>query len=246
MRSGQDMALDEELDLKEEYRKVMKTLRGIGLSEYEARTYIALVAHGVGDAETIATTAKIPRTSSYKALQALCEKGFALAARGRPVVYKPEPPSKLKDRLVEDVSNTFGRLELIHELLMEKGEPQLVYTIAGKNRVMDKIGELLDGSARTFIISTPSLREVRKSLDKRFSAAAARGIDITFITEQFQRTPKGRNMRTINKQGLIATDVISDGERALIASPDLSACGYTDNPYLARHLESFLQILMKD
>ncbi len=33
-------------------------------------------------------------------------------------------------------------------------------------------------------------------------------------------------------------------ERALLASPDLQASGYTDNANLAKYLESFLQILM--
>jgi len=46
------------------------------------------------------------------------------------------------------------------------------------------------------------------------------------------------------RKGLIATDIIADGERALLASPDLSACGFTDNAALAAHLESFLRILM--
>ena len=42
------------LDLREEYEKASKTLESIGLSTYEARGYIALVAHGFGSAETIA------------------------------------------------------------------------------------------------------------------------------------------------------------------------------------------------
>ena len=33
----------------------------------------------------------------------------------------------------------------------------------------------------------------------------------------------------------------NDGEIALIAIPDLSICGYSDNPFLVEHLESFLR-----
>lgn len=237
------LGIGKDLDLQAEYKKVLRTLKSIGLSDYEAKTYIALVAHGVGSAETIASTAKVPRTSSYKALQALCRKGFAISTRGRPMVYKPEPPERIKEKLIEDVGETFDKLGLIHELLMEKGEPQLVYTITGKDKVIEKMGELLDRSAKTFIISTPSFSELREHLTKRLDAASKRGIKITLIMDPFQRASKAKNIEIIKKKGLIATDVISDGEHALIASHDLTACGYTDNASLAKHLESFLKIL---
>ncbi|MCK5548486.1 MAG: TrmB family transcriptional regulator [Thermoplasmata archaeon] len=236
--------IGKELNLEAEYKNVLRTLRSIGLSGYEAKTYIALVAHGVGDAETIASTAKIPRTSSYKALQSLSKKGFAISTRGRPKIYKPEPPDRVRDRLLGEVSDTFDKLALIHEILKEKGEPQLVYTITGKSKVIEKIGELLDGSTKTFMLSTPSFSELRDSLTKKLEKASKRGIRTMLITDPLQRALKAKNIEVIKRKGLIATDVISDGERALIASHDLAACGYTDNASLAEHLEGFLKILM--
>jgi sugar-specific transcriptional regulator TrmB len=165
-----------DLDLQAEYKKAVKTLRGI--------------AHGAGNAETIATTARIPRTSSYKALQSLCRKGFAISTRGRPVIYKPESPQRIKDKLIEEIEDTFDKLGLVHEILMEKGEPQLVYTITGESRVLDKIGELLDNSSRTFILSSPSFSEIRDNLSKKLEAALKRGIRITIIIDPLQRGPK--------------------------------------------------------
>lgn len=52
-----------------------------------------------------------------------------------------------------------------------------------------------------------------------------------------------RSVNVIRRRALIATDVIADGKTALIAAPDLSACGYTDNEVLSRHLEEFLRIM---
>jgi len=40
--------------------------------------------------------------------------------------------------------------------------------------------------------------------------------------------------------------IIADSERAMIAAPDLTACGFTDNAALAAHLDAFLQILMTE
>ncbi len=218
-------------------------LQSLGLSTYEARAYIALVAHGYGNADTIAETARIPRTSAYKVLSSLCEKGYAISTRGRPMIFKPEPPQKVGEKVVKKVANAFDNLQLIHEVLMDKGEPQLVFTITGKQRVLRKIAELLDMATRTFIISTPTLSEIRESLRKRVEAALKRGVHITIITAPTQRVLEG--VEVVRKQGLIATDIISDGEKALIAASDLSACGYTDNASLAKHLENFLMILME-
>jgi len=230
------------VDLEKEYENVSRTLESIGLSSYESRGYIALVAHGYGSAETIAETARIPRTSAYKVLQSLCGKGFAISTRGRPTIFKPESPSKIKEKVIEQLSDSFDKLDMVHEILRDKGEPQLVYTVAGKERVLEKIGELLDTASETFIIATPAFYLIREPLLRKIESAIHRGLRLTIITEPNQKVPEGAIV--VSKKGLIATDIISDGQRALIASPDLSACGYTDNASLAAHLESFLQILM--
>ena len=235
--------LDAEVDLDKEYERISSILMALGLTSYESKAYIALVAHGYASAEAISQTASIPRTSAYKVLQSLCDKGYAIAAKGRPQIFKPELPSKVKERELSRISEAFQKLELLHEIFRDKGEPQLVYTISGKARVLSKIGELMDKATKTFIISTPNISEIRENLKKNIEMAVARGIEVTIITSPGQRIPKG--VRAVRKQGLIATDVISDAKQALIASPDLSACGYTDNEYLARHLENFLAILME-
>jgi sugar-specific transcriptional regulator TrmB len=229
-------------DLEDDYRQVSDTLMTLGLSKYEANAYIALIALGYGDAETIAETAEIPRTSSYKVLQSLERKGFAIATEGRPKLFKPEPPSKIRDQIINRVDETFGKLEFFSEILSEKGMPQLVFTITGKDKVLNKIGELIDKSTEKLIISTANFSVIRDGLAKNLQNAARRGIQITVITSKRQRIPKYINGE--RREGLIATDVIADGKYALLASAELDACGYTDNPTLAQHLEQFLQILI--
>jgi len=229
--------------LEREFKSVSGKLESLGLSAYESKAYIALVAHGYGNAEIIAKTARIPRTSAYSVLKSLEVKGFAIATSGRPVIYKPEPPTKIYERVRAELEETFQKLELTHEILRERGEPQLVYTITGKDKVTEKIGELLDKSSKSFIISTPALFEVRDKLGKKIQNAIKRDIEITVITEPLQKIPW--EVKVVRRKGLIATDVISDGKSALIASPDMNACGYIENAPLARHLQQFLEILME-
>jgi sugar-specific transcriptional regulator TrmB len=230
-------------ELYTEFRLLADKLALLGLSSYEARAYIALIAHGYGNAEVIANTAQIPRTSAYKVLQALESKGFAIGTQGRPKIFKPEPPKNIYQRFKIDLEETFEKLTLLHEIVHERGIPQLIYTIAGKDKVIEKIGELLDITQNTFMICTPAFSSVRDKLHKKFQNALNRGVKITIITGPTQGSPD--YAKVVHRDGLLATDVISDDSQALIAAPDLSACGYTDNELLARHLQDFLMIMMK-
>jgi sugar-specific transcriptional regulator TrmB len=227
--------------LMKEYEKIAGTLGHLGLSEYESRAYIALVALGSGSANSVAEIGQIPRTSAYKTMLSLERKGFVKVKQGRPRSFSPVPPGELSERYISDVRETFGRLESVKDILSERGVPQLVYTVMGKDRVFEKIGEMIDKSESNFIISSPSFPEIRKRLGKRFASALTRGVVVKVITSPFVKVPKG--MQVVRRKSLIATDVISDGKTALLAAPDLSACGFTDNAALSAHLEDFLKIM---
>ena len=232
------------IDLQKEYESLQSELEMLGLSTYEVKTYLALVVYGYGDADTIAKMAKIPRTSSYKVLASLEEKGFVVSTDGRPRVYRPVSPESLKRRFVDQIEETFDKISLLKEIVREHGIPQIVYTITGKDRVIEKIAEMLDTAERTFLISTPAISEIRDRLTKNFNSALSRGVEITVITEPFQRAPPSTSV--FHKKGLIATDIIADGEKALLAAHDLSACGYTNNPDMAKHLENFINMMIQE
>jgi len=227
--------------LRRDYEKVSGTLKKFGFSEYESRAYLGLVALGPSSAGFVADIAQIPRTSAYKVMKTLQKKGFVREQPGRPRSFAAVDPVELAALLKTEVEESFAKIGSLKDLLSERGVPQLVYTIMGKDRVLDKITEMLDKSQHTYVISSPSLSVVRRRVGKRVANAVTRGVRITVITSPFVKAPQG--VKVIRRKGLIATDVISDGRMALLAAPDLSACGYTDNEALSRHLEDFLNIM---
>jgi len=227
----------------EEYEKIVKSLQRLGLSLYETKAFLALISLGVGSADTIAKTADIPRTSAYKVLDSLEEKGFVISSRGRPKMYKPENLRSLRKKIVDEVNELFEKLEFVESIFLEKGEPQLVYTIYGRDKVIRKIAQMIDDSEEEVIISTPRVSEIRNELSKNIERALKRGVKIVFVTLPNQRVPQG--VITYRRRGLVATDIVCDNRKALLASPELSACGYTDNPALAQHLTHFINILIE-
>ena len=227
----------------EEYNKIVESLEKLGLSQYEIKAFLALIMLGVGSADVIAKNAKIPRTSAYKVLDSLEQKGFIISSEGRPKMYKPENLQTLKNRIIGEINELFEKLEFVESIFLEKGEPQLVYTVYGKERVMRKIAEMIDLAENEIIISTPKLSELRKFVEKNIERALNRGVRIIIVTHPTQRVPQGAIV--YRKTGLMATDIVCDNKSALLASPELNACGYTDNPALAQHLTHFINILIE-
>lgn len=224
----------------EEYNKIAAILGKIGLSDYESKAYVALIAKNHATAEEIAELARIPRTSAYKALQSLKEKRFVTLTEGRPAIFHAIPIEETRESVLEEIKDTFDKLHMIQGMLSERGTPQLVYTISGRKGVLSKIGEMLDSATRSFIISTPVMAEIRNEHAQRFRDAVKRGVEVVIIAEPSVKMPE--STRVHRRKDLLATDVISDGRTAMIASPDLSLCGYSDNPFISSHLENFIRM----
>jgi sugar-specific transcriptional regulator TrmB len=230
-------------ELAEEYASVTAVLQGqCGLSDYQARAYMSLVAHSEASADEVAKVARIPRTSAYKALRALCALGWARSLAGRPEIFIPTKPSEMSTKLTAPIEEALSKVSRVEGMLSSRGTPQMVYTIYGRNRVLKKLVEIVDRATKTLIVATPKYSALRATLDKPLKNALRRGVDILVVTEPYQRVPpKARLQR---RADLLVTDVIADGEIAILTSPDLEACGYTDNPQLAKHLEDFLKMLV--
>ena len=227
----------------DEFRRAAEVLGKVGLTQYEARAYIALVARGVGDAATRATAAGIPRTSAYKVLESLAAKGYAQPTGGKPILFRPTPPLDVAETLKTAIQEVFEQLAALHRVVAEHGEPQLVYLLSGREKVLAKVGELLEQSMRTFILTTPQVSEVRDELGKKLQHAVKRGVRVTFVTAPLQRVPEG--VEYVPRENLRATEVLADGEHALLAAPGFDACGFTDNPILIAHLKQFLEIILE-
>ncbi len=78
---------------------LLSQLKGIGMSEYEAKVYVILSALRVASAREIHEQTKIPRGRIYETVVSLAQKGFIISSGTSPVRYSPA-----------DVIETFERL----------------------------------------------------------------------------------------------------------------------------------------
>ena len=77
-----------------------RALTDFGLTEYEARVYLALLESPGAEAATLARQARIPRTRVYDVLKGLLQRGYVSRTSGKRLIYRPVPPAQAVDALV--------------------------------------------------------------------------------------------------------------------------------------------------
>ncbi|MDG6902780.1 MAG: TrmB family transcriptional regulator [Nitrososphaerota archaeon] len=220
---------------------VVEQLKDVGLTSYEAKAYVALAGLGPSEPKKVASESQIPYPSAYTALRTLASKGWVEQVVKKPVTYRAKEPTRVRAMVSSRLGDTFKELERIY-----KSEPteeaELVYTLRGRGKVLDKVYEMLRGAKQGVIVVAPSMGFEDAKIMELLAESVARGVEVRAICddEGIGLLPPGVEIRTGNH---VAFDLLVDDSVALIGLPDHSACGWVDSPAVASHLKEFLELL---
>lgn len=135
---------------------IYDTLRQLGLTEYGARCYVALLALKSGEAASIAEAADVPRTKVYAALKDLADAGWVLAGAGRPVVYRPVSPDEriaaAEKRISENVADATRELQARYQLGAEL-VPVAMYMLRGRAAIEAKTVEVISRAREDLVVN---------------------------------------------------------------------------------------------
>src|SRR5215470_15945638 len=76
-------------------------LEDIGLTTYERKALVTVMAFGVADAATLCREGEIPSSKIYRAMEKLVELGLAQIQPARPKLFASPPSDVVVDRLIE-------------------------------------------------------------------------------------------------------------------------------------------------
>ncbi|WP_458185805.1 TrmB family transcriptional regulator [Haladaptatus sp. NG-WS-4] len=128
--------------------ETVELLSELGLTEYEARTFVALLQLGEGTAKDVSDVSDVPRTRVYDAVEQLHDRGLVDVQYGSPqkfwAVSRDTSVRKFQRRYegnIEHLSDLLSELETV-----ERGshEQPGVWTVTGRESVEDRIREFLD------------------------------------------------------------------------------------------------------
>ncbi|MBF6570138.1 MAG: TrmB family transcriptional regulator [Candidatus Binataceae bacterium] len=118
-------------------------LQALGFSDYEARTYIALLQSSPATAYEISRAAGLPRANTYGALESCTNKGAVQPFSQGPVRYIPVDPRVLLSRIADDTSVRCKQLAARLSQVKSDDSREFVWTIEGEEKVNAKISEMI-------------------------------------------------------------------------------------------------------
>jgi sugar-specific transcriptional regulator TrmB len=151
---------------------IVEGLKKLGLTEYEARAYAALVGLGEATAREIHEASGVPRTRIYDILRDLAEKGFVEFIQGSPTYYRVVEPESVVERLRHDLLEAIDLSEReLKGLNLEVQGSSPVWCVrsewAIKNRIRDFLGTV--DKDLTIFCRNPDFLEENRSEIKRYN-----------------------------------------------------------------------------
>jgi sugar-specific transcriptional regulator TrmB len=126
----------------------------LGLTEYEARAYIATVALGEGTIKAISAESGVPRSRTYDVLERLAEKGLVEVGSSSPKCYRANEPITVSNKLMEDLRRTSD--EVLHELSRisrtVEARENPIWTVRGEWAIDHKVSDILERAKDQVII----------------------------------------------------------------------------------------------
>jgi HTH-type transcriptional regulator, sugar sensing transcriptional regulator len=163
-------------------------LQALGMTEWEARAYLALLEESPSSGYGVAKRSGVPRAKIYEVLASLESKGAVHVARGEPKLYGPVRPSELLERWRED---TARRIDAAEEALanhaVQVGGDAAIWDIQGRGQIFDRARQLARNSRRHIMLEiwAPDADELRAEL----AEAAGRGVRVTVVAYGDPRLP---------------------------------------------------------
>ncbi len=158
-------------------RSLIDSLRNLGLTEYEAKVFIALARHGSGTATDIHLFSGIPRSAVYGVLKKLAQRGIIEVQHTKPMRYKCISPEEAIERIKKDFEQeTELALEKLNDIYSSEEtihQKEIVWTINGLKNISDRIIQVVCSAGSEIIIEAPhptfrNLERVYPVVDKHY------------------------------------------------------------------------------
>jgi HTH-type transcriptional regulator, sugar sensing transcriptional regulator len=201
---------------------LLEQLSALGLTEYEAKVYLALLSENPATGYQLSKSSGVPRSMVYEALGRLEARGAALQSEDeKATLYRPVSPATLLDRYEREARERTAALRAELLPLYNREETGRLWNFSGRREALAYAADLID-AAQTELMLVLTDADV-EALHGRLAAAHARGValgviltgDAAFELGQVVRHPKRETELHRMTETII---VVSDEAEFLIAS----------------------------
>ncbi|MDD1772863.1 MAG: hypothetical protein LUQ09_08085 [Methanomassiliicoccales archaeon] len=196
--------------------EIVRHLMKLGLSEYEAKTYLATVALGEGTIKQISDESKVPRSRTYDIMDRLAEKGFVEAGNTVPRCYRVNNPTEALDHLLDEIKRSRDEaaktLEEISRQTERRDNP--LWTIKGEWAIDHKVAEMIDLARKDVVIVSEDAKHLmrftkqiaRSAEDKSVTAIAKYGLN------ELRESVGNARVLEVSDKMIVAPDILKKGD----------------------------------
>jgi len=154
-------------------------LERLGMTQYEAKVYLALLAEHPATAYTISRKSGVPHSRVYEVARRLIAKDLVIQADTDPERFSPIPPDDLIDKLVIDHDRAVEGLRDQLDRVSFQSDFEPVWTVPGRDKVIEKACEIIDTATERLYIGIWD--EELEELLAEIREAKKRGVEIVFL-----------------------------------------------------------------
>ena len=222
-----------------ELEDAIRSLTALGWSEYESKTYSALVQQGKSTASQIAKKSQVPANRVYQILEKLTGKGHVKrisATMGGPSVYVAVNPQDVLDR---DQNEHIKRITVAKNALSELQEREtdidfpVTYTIFGRPELNVYLRDIIDNANEEILLAVDTLLEIRHGGFAELLLQKKDDCDIKILT-----TPRGVNdayekevLKMLEKIDILVTEDSFSTILIVVDSTSILFCSYAYPSY---------------
>jgi sugar-specific transcriptional regulator TrmB len=207
---------------------ILTSLRKLGLTAYEAKTYLALLRFGALTASEVSSITGVPYPKVYTSIEKLKSLNLVSVVEQRPLTFKVEPPSKsleeLRDRIIEDIRKTSDFLISEFTPLYTAISKMRSYgriNVLGKSRISRIVSKITSKTSKSISISLPNYELIPYSKFLRvLSNLSKKGVDVRLMAQSDELEKKARDLgfQVKNISASLPLMVISDDRTVIVVN----------------------------
>ncbi len=232
--------------------EILRDLRELGFTEYEAKAYLTLLAISPATAYEVSKIAGLPKANVYTAIQSLASQGAVQPVSAEPVRYAALEPvvvfgqiAKTTDERCQQVARQLASRTHAHPT-------EHVWTINGEREIHDKIADMINSAQRHVWLKGP--KRLLQGHIEELRNASIKGVGILIVLfgseSDLQEFQFGGRSRTYLHEGsgmmmglgdqlvTVATD-FTEALTANTGEPGFGA--YTKSPPVVYTVESLIR-----
>jgi sugar-specific transcriptional regulator TrmB len=225
--------------------KMVEQLVNLGLTEYEAKVYLALLSENPATGYQVSKRSGVPRSMVYEALGRLEARGAVLSsAEEKATLYQPVPPGQFLNRYEREAQQRAAALRGDLCALYAREDNGRLWNFSGRREALAYANDLIGRAEQELMLVLTDADVI--ALCEMLNNAHARGVqlgviltgDADFTLGQVVRHPKRETELHRMQETLI---IVADEREFLISSGhNITAATVTTNPNMVLIARQFI------